>query len=229
MMVTLLVYAYAVGVRSSRKIAAACERNLAFEPLSVTIGLSSARLAIFARIIWRRCGPCFLRCCVWQARWGWSSWGISPRTGQDGSQRVAAQGDELRLHDQGNERLKSEIEQLLKEAEQVDAEQDAVAGKRGGDELPDELKRREQRLAKIQEAKARLEAGPASRRRRNNAAVMRNSRSVKPKAANAGARNPLPSTHRADKGKRTSPTQIEDHEAEQQGIRLFVERSSGGG
>src|SRR5205823_1645580 len=30
MMVTLLVYAYAVGIRSSRKIAAACERNLAF-------------------------------------------------------------------------------------------------------------------------------------------------------------------------------------------------------
>ena len=56
------------------------------------------------------------------------------------------------------ERLKSEIEQLLKEAEQVDAEQDAALGSRRGDELPDELKRREQRLAKIQEAKARLEA-----------------------------------------------------------------------
>ena len=33
MMVTLLVYAYAVGVRSSRKIAAACERNLAFRAI----------------------------------------------------------------------------------------------------------------------------------------------------------------------------------------------------
>ncbi|MGA7500630.1 MAG: transposase [Isosphaeraceae bacterium] len=30
MMVMLLVYAYSVGVRSSHKIAAACERNLAF-------------------------------------------------------------------------------------------------------------------------------------------------------------------------------------------------------
>jgi transposase len=30
MMCTLLVYAYSVGVFSSRKIAAACERNLAF-------------------------------------------------------------------------------------------------------------------------------------------------------------------------------------------------------
>ena len=33
MMVTLLVYAYCVGVCSSRKIAAACERNLAFRAL----------------------------------------------------------------------------------------------------------------------------------------------------------------------------------------------------
>ena len=33
MMVTLLVYAYAVGVCSSRKIAAACERNLAFRAI----------------------------------------------------------------------------------------------------------------------------------------------------------------------------------------------------
>lgn len=33
MMVTLLVYAYCVGVRSSRKIAAACERNLAFRAI----------------------------------------------------------------------------------------------------------------------------------------------------------------------------------------------------
>src|SRR3954453_16611019 len=33
LMVTLLVYAYAVGVRSSRKIATACERNLAFRAI----------------------------------------------------------------------------------------------------------------------------------------------------------------------------------------------------
>src|SRR5208282_5755184 len=55
------------------------------------------------------------------------------------------------------DRLEAEIDQLLKQAEQLDAEQDAALGSRRGDELPDELKRREQRLAKIKEAKARLE------------------------------------------------------------------------
>jgi Transposase DDE domain len=56
------------------------------------------------------------------------------------------------------ERLEGEIEQLLQQAEQLDAEQDAALGSRRGDELPAELKRREDRLAKIREAKARLEA-----------------------------------------------------------------------
>jgi hypothetical protein len=55
-------------------------------------------------------------------------------------------------------RLENEIEQLLAQADRVDAEQDAALGSRRGDELPDELKRREERLAKIRVAKERLEA-----------------------------------------------------------------------
>ena len=55
-------------------------------------------------------------------------------------------------------RLEAEIAQLLKKAEQTDAEQDAALGSRRGDELPLELKRREDRLVKIREAKSRLEA-----------------------------------------------------------------------
>ena len=49
--------------------------------------------------------------------------------------------------------MRREIDKLLEQAEQLDA----ALGSRRGDELPEELKRREQRLAKIQEAKARLE------------------------------------------------------------------------
>jgi hypothetical protein len=47
---------------------------------------------------------------------------------------------------------------LLTQADRVDSEQDAAMGSRRGDELPDELKRREDRLAKIRVAKERLEA-----------------------------------------------------------------------
>ena len=54
-------------------------------------------------------------------------------------------------------RLKAEIAELLKQQQQTDEAEDAVLGPRRGDELPEELRFREQRLAKIQEAKQRLE------------------------------------------------------------------------
>ena len=45
-------------------------------------------------------------------------------------------------------RLRAEINELLKQARDVDAEQDAVLGARRGDELPEELRRRQDRLAR---------------------------------------------------------------------------------
>jgi len=55
-------------------------------------------------------------------------------------------------------RLKQEIDALLRQAEEADAGEDARFGKqRRGDELPDELSRRESRLRKIREAKQALE------------------------------------------------------------------------
>jgi hypothetical protein len=55
-------------------------------------------------------------------------------------------------------RLKQEIAVILAEAESADATEDAAHGPgRRGDELPEELARRQSRLAKIQEAKALLE------------------------------------------------------------------------
>jgi hypothetical protein len=55
-------------------------------------------------------------------------------------------------------RLKQEIDALLAAAEKTDAEEDALHGKdRRGDELPEELRRRESRLKKIREAKQALD------------------------------------------------------------------------
>ncbi len=60
------------------------------------------------------------------------------------------------------ERLGEEIEQILAEAAATDAEEDRLYGpEQRGDELPEELRRREDRLAKIEAAMARLEAAQA--------------------------------------------------------------------
>ena len=105
------------------------------------------------------------------------------------------------------ERLQAEIDQLLKEAEQLDAEQDAALGSRRGDELPDELKRREDRLAKIGEAKTRLKPRPVPRQTRNNAAGTRLKPSGKPKGQTPGqgTRSRGPDS-RGEGANRTSPT-----------------------
>src|SRR5262249_44893689 len=55
------------------------------------------------------------------------------------------------------ERLQAEIAELLKQQLQIDEAEDAALGTRRGDELPEELRFRQQRLTTIQEANKRLE------------------------------------------------------------------------
>ena len=60
------------------------------------------------------------------------------------------------------QRLQKEIQQLLEKARQTGAAEDELHGpENSGDKLPDELRRREQRLEAIQAAKASLQAEQA--------------------------------------------------------------------
>ena len=159
MMVTLLVYAYCVGVCSSRKIAAACERNLAFRAIVGNDPPDFRTLSDFRKIHLAAFRPLFLEVLRLAGEMGLVKLG---NLSTDGT-KMGANASRHKAMSYGYmtkeiERLKAEIDQLLKQAEELDAEQDAALGSRRGDELPDELKRREDRLAKIREAKARLEA-----------------------------------------------------------------------
>jgi hypothetical protein len=53
--------------------------------------------------------------------------------------------------------LREEVKQLLEQAEAADEEEDRRHGSQRGDELPEELRRRETRLAKIKLAKKVVE------------------------------------------------------------------------
>jgi transposase len=159
MMVTLLVYAYAVGVCSSRKIASACERNLAFRAIVGKDRPDFRTISDFRKIHREAFRPLFLEVLRVAGELGMVKLG---NLSTDGT-KMGANASRHKAMSYGYmkkeiERLKAEIDQLLQQAEQLDAEQDAALGGRRGDELPEELKRREDRLAKIQEARARLEA-----------------------------------------------------------------------
>jgi transposase len=159
MMVTLLVYAYAVGVCSSRRIAAACERNLAFRAIVGADRPDFRTISDFRKIHRSALKPLFVEVLRVAGELGMVKLG-----------NLSTDGTKMRAHASRHKamsygymakeiaRLEAEVERLLKDAERLDAEQDAAQGSRRGDELPDELKRREDRLAKIRAAKARLEA-----------------------------------------------------------------------
>ncbi len=159
MMVILLVYAYRVGVCSSRKIAAACERNLAFRAIVGDDAPDFRTISDFRKIHLAAFKPLFLEVLRLAGEMGMVKLG---NLSTDGT-KIGANASRHKAMSYGYlnkdiERLEKEIAQLLKQAEPIDAEQDAALGSRRGDELPDERKRREDRLAKIREAKARLEA-----------------------------------------------------------------------
>ena len=159
MMVTLLVYAYCVGVCSSRKIAAACERNLAFRAVVGNAPPDFRTISDFRKIHLAAMKPLFLEVLRLAGEMGLVKLG---NRSTDGT-KIGANASRHKAMSYGYmkkdvARLEAEIDQLLKQAEQTDAEQDAALGRRRGDELPAELKRREDRLAKIRVAKARLEA-----------------------------------------------------------------------
>jgi transposase len=101
---------------------------------------------------------------------------------QDGSKVLAnASKHKAMSYDRMQEKdkqIRAEVKQLLEQAEAADAEEDARHGRdRRGDELPEELQRRESRLKKIREAKRALEA----RAREKAAAAGVDSKAAKPK------------------------------------------------
>jgi transposase len=198
MMVTLLVYAYSVGVCSSRKIAAACERNLAFRAIVGDAPPDFRTISDFRKIHLAALRPLFLEVLRLAGTLGMVQLGNLATDGTKmGANASRHKAMSYGYMNKDSARLEAEIEQLLKQAEQVDAEQDAALGSRRGDELPAELKRREDRLAKIREAKARLEAEASvqaeeEQRRRDAAQAEREAAGRKRRGKEPAALDPTP-------------------------------------
>src|SRR5512132_3859259 len=179
MMVCLLLYAYCVGVFSSRKIALACERNLAFmavvgqdRPDFRTISdFRKLHLAAFIDVfvaVVRLAGEAGL------VKLGNVSTDGTKIQGNASRHKAMSYG----YMKKAVERLREEIEALVMQAYQQDEAEDAALGSRRGDELPAELARREDRLVKIEAAMRRLEAqakaeAAAERQRRAEAEAER--------------------------------------------------------
>ena len=159
MMVCLLLYAYCVGVFSSRKIALACERNLAFMAIVGEERPDFRTISDFRKLHLETFKAVFVQVVRLAGEAGLVKLG-----------NVSTDGTKIQGHasrhkamsygymKQEVDRLREEIEALVTQAYQQDEADDVALGSRRGDELPEELARRESRLAKIEAAMQRLEA-----------------------------------------------------------------------
>ena len=159
MMVALLLYCYATGTRSSRKVMRRCQTDVACRIIVGEDVPDFRTISDFRKIHLARLEGLFLEVLKLCALAGLSRVGTIALDGTkikaNASRHKAMSYDRMKEEEK---RLQEEIAQLLAEAEAIDAAEDQTHGRdRRGDELPDELKRRAGRLAKIKEAKSLLE------------------------------------------------------------------------
>lgn len=178
-MVCLLLYSYSVGVFSSRKIALACERNLAFLAIVGQDRPDFRTISDFRKIHLDAFTDVFVAVLRLAAAAGMVKLGNLAIDGTkiqgNASRHKAMSYGYMKKEEQ---RLRAELDALMQQAQTQDATEDAVLGSRRGDELPAELRRREDRLAVIRAAKQRLEEqaqaeAEAERQRRQEAEAER--------------------------------------------------------
>src|SRR6266540_3364872 len=151
----VLLYAYAIGVRSSRQVERRCVEDLAFRALAgnqlpdhVTIARFRARheqaLAGFLVASLRLCAAA-----------GLVRLGV---VALDGT-KVAANAATAASHTL--DKLEAEVAEILRQAADADQHDDLEHGDARGDELPEALASKAGRLARLRQARALLEAEAA--------------------------------------------------------------------
>jgi transposase len=154
MMVALLVYAYAIGERSSRAIERRCREDVAFRVIAANQIPDHATIARFRVRHQAALGDLFGQVLGLCADAGLVSVGV---VAVDGSKFAASASDKaIRSYEQ----IAAEI---IEEAGRVDEAEDDIHGPARGDELPEHVSSREGRRAWLREAKERLDRERAER------------------------------------------------------------------
>jgi transposase len=156
----MLLYGYCIGVRSSRQIERRCHEDIAFRVLAGNQAPDHVTIARF-RVRHQQALAGFLveslRLC---AAAGLVRLGVIALDGTKVAANAADRANRTLVT------LEEEVAAILQEAAETDQREDHQHGRARGDELPIELASSSGRLARLQIAKARLEAEAAQRQRR---------------------------------------------------------------
>jgi len=160
MMTSLLMYGYCVGVVSSRKIEKSTHESVAFRVIAGGEHPDHTRISEFRRVHLDDLADLFFQVL-----------GLAKKAQMVKLGNVALDGTKMKANaskhkamsydrmEKDAARLRQKVRELLAAAEEADAHEDAEYGKgRSGDELPEDLRHAETRLARIKQLKAELEA-----------------------------------------------------------------------
>jgi transposase len=156
----VLLYAYATGMRSSRQLERRCQEDIAFRVLAGNQLPDHVTIARF-RVRHQQALAGFL---VASLRLGAAAGLVHLGVvALDGTKVAANAADKA---NRTLAKLEEEVAQILREAAEADQAEDRQHGRARGDELPAELANPSGRLARLRQAKARLEAEAAERQQR---------------------------------------------------------------
>ena len=159
MMTKVLLYGYCTGVFSSRRIQTALIDEVPFRVLAAGNQPDFRTISDFRKIHQHALQALFQQVLRMALEAGAMKLG---RVALDGS-KIKANASKHKAMSYGRmkekeDQLRKEVRALLKEADRIDSREDKLYGRdRHGDELPEELRHRETRLAKIREARRALE------------------------------------------------------------------------
>ena len=152
MMLAVLLYAYASGIRSSRKIAKACQEQLPYIWLTGDKAPDHCTIARFRQRHEEEMKGVFVEVLKLCHKAGLVKLG---ELFLDGTKMKA---NASLSSNKGIDALKEEMEKILEEAREADIEEDMLYGEGdAGDKLPKELCGKRERLKRIEEARKRLE------------------------------------------------------------------------
>jgi transposase len=157
MMVSLLLYAYSLGVRSSREIEKLCERDIGFKVIAANQVPDHSTISRFRKDNGPALEELFNQVLSLCREAGLIKVGIVALDGSKIKANTALEANRTYEH------IAQEVKKMLNEADAKDAEEDRLYGSdKRGDELPDDLADRRSRKARLAECKQRLEEQAAA-------------------------------------------------------------------
>jgi transposase len=160
MLLSVLLYAYCTGIRSSRQIERRCHEDIAFRVLSANSAPDHVTIARFRVRHEQALAGLLVQSLTLCAAAGLVRLGLICLDGTKVAANAAAEAN--RTH----ATLTAQVTELLEQAAQADRAEDAYHGETRSDQLPRALAARAERLARLQRAKAQLETEAAARQQR---------------------------------------------------------------